>query len=219
GTTEADFSCFQKGEENKKFADYFSPSLSVSLANAYQIERERLSLRRESDDMSLLFQSVASLVKRRPVVATPDITAREAAEVMTLERVGSLVVLGDDGKPEGIITDADFRSKIVARNLSVNAPVSAVMSSPVITIDADDTILNALILMTQKRIRHLCVMERKSDIEKFVGVISEHDLTLMHGVSPAAAVKNLERETSVEGLLRVRGQMDAVIDSLIKQGI
>lgn len=206
-------------DEHPKFADYFSPNLSLSLAKAYQIERERLSLQRQSDDASSLFQSVASLVKRRPVVATPDITVREAAEAMTLERVGSLVILGDDGKPDGIITDADFRAKIVARNLSVNLPISAVMSSPVITIDADETILNALILMTQKRIHHLCVMERKGETEKFLGVISEHDLMLMHGVSPAAVVKNLERATSVNDLLNARAQMDAVIDALIGQGI
>jgi|AFSR01.1.fsa_nt_gi CBS domain-containing protein len=206
-------------DTHQKVADYFSPTLSVSLANAYQIERERLSIQRHTGDYSLLFQSVASLIKRRPVVGTPDLTVREAAEIMTLDRVGSLVILGDDGKPDGIITDSDFRSKIVARNQSINIPVSAVMSSPVITIDSDDSIMNALMLMTRKRIHHLCVIERKGETERFLGVISEHDLMLMHGVSPAAAVKNIDREETVEGLLSVRLQMDAVIDSLIAQGM
>ncbi len=204
---------------HQKFADYFSPTLSVSLANAYQIERERLSIQKQSGEVSLLFQSVASLIKRRPVVGTPELTVREAAEIMTLERVGSLVILGDDGKPDGIITDTDFRSKVVAQSQSVNLPVSAVMSSPVITIDAEDSVMNALMLMTRRRIHHLCVVAHKGDVERFLGVISDHDLMLMHGVSPAAAVRNLDREESVDGLLSVRMQMDAVVDSLIAQGM
>lgn len=206
-------------ESHQKFADYFSPTLSVSLTNAYQIERERLSIQKQNSEVSLLFQSVASLIKRRPVVGTPELTVREAAEIMTLERVGSLVILGDDGKPEGIITDTDFRAKVVAQSQSVYLPVSAVMSSPIITIRSEDSVMDALMLMTRRRIHHLCVVEHKSNVEKFLGVISDHDLMLMHGVSPAAAVRNLDREHTLEGLLSVRMQMDAVIDSLIAQGM
>jgi len=74
-------------------------------------------------------------------------------------------------------------------------------------------------LMTKRRIHHLCVVERHHATERFIGVVSKHDLVLLHGISPVAVVKNLTAQQNVQGLLEVRAQMDAVIDALIVQGI
>jgi CBS domain-containing protein len=63
------------------------------------------------------------------------------------------------------------------------------------------------------------VVERHHATERFIGVVSTHDLVLLHGISPVAAVKNLAAQQNVQGLLEVRAQMDAVIDALIVQGI
>ncbi len=205
--------------KHKALADFFSSQLSVSLANAYVEGTLRLSQRKSTDELSLLYNPIRSLIKRSPVVCPPELSVREAAEVMTLERIGSIVVVDEQRRPIGILTDTDMRAKIVAKNIPTDTPISKVMSSPVITIDAEQSILDGLMLMTRRRIHHLCVTESQGATEQFLGLVSKHDLVLLHGISPVAAVKNLESQQSVRGLLETRSQMDAVIDSLISQGI
>lgn len=204
---------------HKAIADFFSSKLSVSLSNAYLEGSLRLSQRRTGDEPTLLYQPIRNLIKRRPVVCPPTLSVREAAEVMTLERIGSIVVIDDSGYPQGILTDTDMRAKIVAQNIPVDTPIARVMSSPVITIDAEQSILDGIMLMTKRRIHHLCVTESKDGRSQFIGVVSKHDLMLLHGISPVAAIKNLDAQQSIEGLIETRSQMDAVVDSLIAQGI
>lgn len=205
--------------KHKALADFFSSQLSVSLANAYLEGTLRLAQRKSTDELSLLYNPIRSLIKRSPVVCPPELSVREAAEVMTLERIGSIVVVDEQRRPIGILTDTDMRAKIVAKNIPTDTPISKVMSSPVITIDAEQSILDGLMLMTRRRIHHLCVTESQGATEQFLGLVSKHDLVLLHGISPVAAVKNLESQQNVQGLLETRTQMDAVIDSLISQGI
>jgi CBS domain-containing protein len=69
------------------------------------------SQRKSTDDMSLLYNPIRSLIKRSPVVCTPELTVREAAEVMTLERIGSIVVIDEQHRPIGILTDTDMRAR------------------------------------------------------------------------------------------------------------
>jgi CBS domain-containing protein len=206
-------------QAHKTLADFFSSQLSVSLANAYLEGSLRLSQHKSSDDMSLLYNPIRSLIKRSPVICTPELSVREAAEVMTLERIGSIVVVNEHRYPIGILTDTDMRAKVIAKSISTDTPISKVMSAPVVTIDAEQSILDGLMLMTKRRIHHLCVVERHHATEQFIGVVSKHDLVLLHGISPVAAVKNLAAQQNVQGLLEVRAQMDAVIDALIVQGI
>ncbi|MFN3386518.1 MAG: DUF294 nucleotidyltransferase-like domain-containing protein [Candidatus Thermochlorobacter sp.] len=204
---------------HKPLADFFSSQLSVSLANAYLEGTLRLSQRKSTDELPLLYNPIRSLIKRSPVVCPPELSVREAAEVMTLERIGSIVVVDQQRRPIGILTDTDMRAKIVAKNVPTDTPISKVMSAPVITIDAEQSILDGLMLMTRRRIHHLCVTQSQGATEQFLGIVSKHDLVLLHGISPVAAVKNLESQQSVQGLLETRSQMDTVIDSLISQGI
>ena len=97
---------------------------------------------------------------------------QEAAKLMKRERVGSvLVTLGD--RIDGIITETDIIQKLVAANLDpVGTRVETVMTSPVLTIEADRPVKEANDLMDRKHVRHLGVTEGG----KIVGMISVRDL-------------------------------------------
>ncbi|MFN3395116.1 MAG: CBS domain-containing protein, partial [Candidatus Thermochlorobacter sp.] len=164
---------------HKPLADFFSSQLSVSLANAYLEGTLRLSQRKSTDELPLLYNPIRSLIKRSPVVCPPELSVREAAEVMTLERIGSIVVVDQQRRPIGILTDTDMRAKIVAKNVPTDTPISKVMSAPVITIDAEQSILDGLMLMTRRRIHHLCVTQSQGATEQFLGIVSKHDLVLL----------------------------------------
>lgn len=97
---------------------------------------------------------------------------QEAAKLMKRERVGSvLVTVGD--RIEGIITETDIIQKLVAANLDpLGTRVEAVMTSPVLTIEADRSVMEANDMMDRKHVRHLGVTEGG----KIVGMISVRDL-------------------------------------------
>lgn len=84
----------------------------------------------------------------------------EAAKLMDQKLVGSLLV-EENGRVIGIMTERDILRKIVAKGkLADKVRVKEIMSSPVLTIDADEDILEASKVMDGEKIRRLVVTER-----------------------------------------------------------
>ena len=68
-------------------------------------------------EMSLFLRHVGDLIKGPPVTCAPGITVAAVAQLMTRQRIGSVIVLGADGAPAGIVTDRDLRTRVVAPGL------------------------------------------------------------------------------------------------------
>jgi len=103
---------------------------------------------------------------------SPDTETINAIKLMATNGISSLLVI-DDGKVVGIFSDKDFSCKVVAENrLTEIIPISEIMTTPVCAIRPDQSIDDAMSIMTEKRIRHLPVM----DGEELVGLVSIGDL-------------------------------------------
>ncbi len=113
------------------------------------------------------------LLMHREVETMPfDSTLRQVAQRMGEKKIGSLLVV-KDGKTVGIVSETDLARKAVARGLDPErAKAGDIMSSPVISIDANGSAEDANDLMKLHGVRHLVVM----DGEKVVGIISVRDL-------------------------------------------
>ncbi|MFQ6080489.1 MAG: cyclic nucleotide-binding/CBS domain-containing protein [Candidatus Bathyarchaeia archaeon] len=104
-------------------------------------------------------------------VKTTD-PAIAAIEAMTKNNIGSVVVT-EDGKPVGILTERDIMKKVCPEKLCTSAVTAGqVMSKPLITIEADARLGEAAMLMTEKDIRRLLV----TDKGKVVGIITQKDI-------------------------------------------
>lgn len=102
----------------------------------------------------------------------PGATVAEAVDLMAEKGVGSLLVM-QHGALCGIVTERDYARKIVAGSRSLeNALVEDIMTADVFTTCVEQNIDECMILMTEKRIRHLPVV----DGDKVVGIISIGDL-------------------------------------------
>jgi CBS domain-containing protein len=64
----------------------------------------------------------------------------------------------------GIITDRDFRTRVLAEGLPLDTPVSEVMSPNPITVQGDDTVFEAMLSMLRNNIHHLPVVTRRRPI-------------------------------------------------------
>lgn len=103
---------------------------------------------------------------------TPEQTVYEAIEKMADLGIGALVVL-TNGKLAGIISERDYRSKVILKGrASKTTPVRDIMSDKIICVTSDDSVNLCMQLMTDKRIRHLPVL----DNDELVGVISIGDV-------------------------------------------
>ena len=103
---------------------------------------------------------------------TPSTLVWDALKLMDQKRVGALLVMEND-ELKGIFSERDYARKVVlmARS-SKTAFVSEIMSTVVTCVDPDRSMEDCMELMTEKRIRHLPVIEE----EKIIGVISIGDL-------------------------------------------
>jgi CBS domain-containing protein len=102
----------------------------------------------------------------------PGASVAQAVELMTDRGVGSLLVMLD-GELRGIITERDYTRKVIAGGLSTeDTRVSDIMTADVYTAGVGQNIDECMMLMTEKRIRHLPVVDGK----RVLGIISIGDL-------------------------------------------
>lgn len=102
----------------------------------------------------------------------PSASVYDAIAMMADKRVGALLVM-QDGKLLGIVSERDYARKVILQGRSSHeTPVSEIMSSPVITITPGHTVGECMHLVTEKRIRHLPVVEN----ERVTGMVSIGDL-------------------------------------------
>src|SRR6478736_2114252 len=139
---------------------------------------------------------VGNLIAGPPVLCRPERTVREAASLMSAERVSGLFVSAPGEL--GIVTDTDFRQKVVAGGLSSDAPITAIMSRPVVKVRADRFAVDAALDMLHAGVRHLAVTDARGAV---VGLVSAGDLMELSYRSPfalRAAILSASSETALD---------------------
>jgi len=106
-------------------------------------------------------------IMKETFTVSPKINLKEAAETMSDNEIGSLVVV-DNNKAVGIITEKD----IIKNISSLKKKISEIMSEQVVSIDEEENIDNAAELMAKNKIKHLPVTKG----EEIVGIITVTDL-------------------------------------------
>ena len=102
----------------------------------------------------------------------PEEAVLEAIRMMADRHVGALLVMRGT-ELAGIVSERDYARKVVLLGRSsADTPVSQIMSSPVLTVSLDNSVQDCMRLMTERRIRHLPVI----DGGRVVGMVSIGDL-------------------------------------------
>jgi CBS domain-containing protein len=110
---------------------------------------------------------------KSPVVATITQTAtlRQAIDQLTERRIGALVVSGDGRAIEGIISERDIvRAASTSGPTALEGSVGSVMSTDVVTCSAGDGVDRLMALMTERRIRHLPVVDERGQLAGIVSI-------------------------------------------------
>jgi CBS domain-containing protein len=103
----------------------------------------------------------------------PDSTVYEALQIMSEKEIGALLVL-EQGHVVGILSERDYARKIILKNRSSrDTKVREIMNAPAITITPACTVDEAMQVVTERRIRHLPVVDAKGFV---LGIVSIGDL-------------------------------------------
>ena len=102
----------------------------------------------------------------------PDAPVLEAIRLMAEHGVGALLVMSGE-QLVGVVSERDYARKVILKGRASNdTPVRQIMSSPVLTVQADQYVHDCMRIMSEKRIRHLPVV----DATGVIGVLSIGDL-------------------------------------------
>lgn len=106
------------------------------------------------------------------ISVAPDLSVFDAIKLMADRSVGSLLVMNDE-ELRGIVTERDYARKVIIKGRSSETTrVSEIMSTEVLTTSSSQTVNQCMELMTERRIRHLPVVEDN----RVIGMISIGDL-------------------------------------------
>lgn len=119
--------------------------------------------------LSMLLKEKSSKIQ----TLTGEHTCYDCAALLSQFGIGALLVM-DGEKVQGIISERDIINKLVSKKLdATTVKVSDVMTKNVLTVTSDTTVQKAMEIMTEKRFRHLPIV----DDGKLIGIISIGDLT------------------------------------------
>lgn len=144
-------------------------------------------------------------------------TVKVAAEVMRDKGISSLIACDDNNQPVGIITDRDLRNKVIAGGLDpLLVKVSAVMTTPVISVHEDDTLFEVLYQMSRNRIHRVGVVDAHYTL---VGLINESDIIRLQNRSPQRFLQAVDDALSIEDLKKIHHESEQLVVFLSRNGV
>ena len=163
--------------------------------------------------MNLMKTPVRALIRRAPVMLAPSTSIRAAAQLMSEQRVSS-VLLVENGLLFGLVTDRDLRNRALATGLDTSAPVIDIATVAPLTIAVDAPGFEALLLMARHNIHHVPVMDGTA----VAGMITATDVTEQHSTSAVFLAGDIHKQTTLEGLVACAAKVKTLQKHLAAAG-
>ena len=205
--------------EDDNFADFVELSGSRLKATVEQSEREN----------DMMVTRVRTLLSRLPVIIEESASVEEAAQLMTEHQVSAVLLLAaaettaedafqdTDGrwwKMTGILTDQDFRVRVLAIGGSTRTTLAEIRQPRLVTIQSDESVYEAMLTMLRNNVQHLPVLHRRRP----VGVVHLSDIVRYETQSSLYLVSNIFNQRNVKGLARLMPEVRAAFVRLVNDG-
>src|SRR5512147_2680202 len=201
-------------DSNLSFTEYFLKSHITKYIDRTYREMQDKSMFYGGSDRLLFTTRVEDTAIKEVVSVQEETTIREAAQIMSENRISSLIIMNRNNLPAGIVTDRDLREKVVAKGRDVQESIKDIMTTSLIRVDARDYCFEAVLKMLKYNIHHILVIKDG----KLAGVITNHDLMMLQGTSPLSLTKDIESQQTIEGLVPVSKKINSIVGLLLKEG-
>ncbi|MGD6959212.1 DUF294 nucleotidyltransferase-like domain-containing protein [Rossellomorea aquimaris] len=188
-------------ETSKRLQDVYY-SLSQQVGVAHGLEERTTILKRVGDVMTNSVVTVRS-----------DDSLEDAARAMGENRVSSVIIL-ENNRIAGILTERDLVSRCLARSVPLSKPVNMAMTPNPTVINRDAYLYEALATMIDHSIKHLPVVGGKERDGPIVGIISLHDVMKANHIGTLTSARKLENKDFP--LEKVKPMAESVLTSLWK---
>ncbi len=212
GVVEEDLLAYRiPGEEfhrllsDARFAAHFTAGLATRLESS--LEHSPVATFRVD-----LAAPVESLVRRAAVWVDGTATVGDAARTMVEQRVSSVMVRGET---PGIVTDRDFRVRVLAQGLGPETPVARVLSRPVKTVEGSMPVHEAWTVLLEANVHHLPVV-RDGEI---LGLVTDTDLLKHTSQGPVAVLRLVDKLPDRESLPGYSRKVTEMVAALLAGGL
>lgn len=200
-------------ERSTPFSDFLSRSILTLLETSQRMLREGQASQALADQS--LESPLGELMRTEPVSVAPGTPISEALQLMHQRRLGSIPVVGPGGEVVGILTRYDVLGRITLPQLSLDTPIDEVMTSPVHSLGAGDSAMEAALLMSQHGFRHVPV----TDGGRLVGIVSERDLFAIQRLSLKQIGTAVRSARDLEALKQAGADIRQFAGILLGQGV
>ena len=187
---------------------------------AHLLDLSRMRLQSEyaatATEQRGLATPLSALLRQAPIVCSPETPLADALKTMEDRRIGSMPIVDVEAKPIGVFTRQDVIGRVVLAQRSLAAPMRDVMSAPAITLPGEATAGDAALVMAQRGVRHVVVVDRAGRV---AGVVSERDLFSLQRLSVRELASAVRRAADVQALVQCAADVRALSHSLVAQGV
>ena len=169
---------------------------------------------RDLQNNPLVSTQVRELVHGQPLMVDESASIREVAEKMTTAGYTISLIMQQE-QLKGIVTDRAYCTKVVARELSLDTPISEIMTHDPITISSDSLGSDALLMMARHNIRHIPVVEQN----KVIGVVTATDLIRRQSHNTIYLINEIHRAKDVEELHLLSLQLPNTLLALVQNSL
>lgn len=170
---------------------------------------------KEASPLGSLDGPLISVVRRDPVSCTPETPIRRVLESMHRLAIGSMIVVGEDASPVGIITLPDVLDKVTLAGRDLDEPIARVMNIHPVRLPPDAPIFEAMMVMARHATRHVLVV----DGQQLRGVVSENDLVNLFRATPRHIGSAIRKAADSDDLVRCSQDVRQVAHHMLAQGV
>lgn len=153
---------------------------------------------------------ITTLMSKSPLTIDMKATISDAARLMRKSRVSSVLVI-DNEKLVGILTDKDLRNRVLAEGLDGSVAIHQAMTTTPISIEPNSLVFEAMLLMSEHNIHHLPVV----DSGQAKGIITSTDILRGQSSQPLLLIGEIDRQKDLPSLIQVSKQIPLLLQNLI----
>lgn len=200
-------------QQSPVFQDFCSRRLANLLDQAlHEVQVSHATLTENNPGLK---SPLKSFIRRQLRFCTLDTSIKDTLELMQQNQVGSMVIVDDQGTAVGIFTLHDLLTRVSLAEMSMDEPISQVMSRPIHCLPENEYAHDATLLMASKGISHVCIVNAEN---KPSGIISERDLFSLQSVGLSKLSRLIPTARDVQALAKLSHSIPQLIDQLFAQG-
>ena len=194
--------------ENITLENYFFQSISEKLNNNIHHEKNK-------EMANIMIAKVKDAKIHKAVIIDTQKSIFEAATIIKKEKVPT-ILLKDENAEMYIVTDSDFRQKVILNRMDFDDKILKIASKGLIYVNEDDFLFNAQLIMAKHGLKRVVVKNEKDEI---VGILDQISLSSFFATNTFSVSNQIVKAETVEELKEASLSFIKIIKSLNAKGV